>query len=569
MKIVKFFILLITLNSLTLFAQTDESVKMEQYAAEYAKCESVSNRLQLANKFFAYLRDIEYIDEPIVFPAGSHIDSVDVNVYYYVAEWYYGEADYQHSIDYCMRAERSCSDKVDAASKSDVFALMGAAYFRMGSFDKAAETLNRCYELDRTIGDFDRMSSTLNSIASVFVAASKPQEAEKYILEAIAANSLTENLTRRAVLYGTASELYRSLNDSPLSLEYAQKALDTERLLGDSARIGVRLSQLASAQLGNSKISEARCSLEEAIPLLLRSGNLHSWGICQNQMGDILASEGKNEEAATCYLDAAKLFLKQGDKYNELHAREGLYKLMKSTTPDEAIMHLERAKQLQDSIYQQETGEALGKYNAIYYNDILQKEKERTERRDRIAVITIIVASIVFISLFTAVAIITYRRHRKKIKDYEHDIISMQEMYDQLRLKYQNVDAFTLQESVKLTTDDKKFLSQLASVIYALSEKGVTDIDSIASQLHISFATLRRRLQQTISVTPSAYIQRMRMQKAKDLLQGYRDMPITEVAEKCGYTQVQNFTRAFTRFYGFTPTEAKSSNVVSSKVESS
>ena len=141
--------------------------------------------------------------------------------------------------------------------------------------------------------------------------------------------------------------------------------------------------------------------------------------------------------------------------------------------------------------------------------------------------------------------------------DYEQNISSMQEMYDELRLKYQNVDAFTLQESVKLTTDDKKFLSQLASVIYALSEKGVTDIDSIASQLHISFATLRRRLQQTLSVTPSAYIQRMRMQKAKDLLQGYRDMPITEVAEKCGYTQVQNFTRAFTRFYGTTPSDER------------
>ena len=557
MKIVKFFILLITLISLPLFAQTDESVKMEQYADGYAKCESASSRLQLANKFFAHLQEIAYIDEPIVFPADSHIDSVDVNVYYYIAEWYYSEGDYQHSIDYCQLAERSCSEKVDAVSKSDVFALMGAAYFRMGSFDKAAETLNRCYELDRTIGDFDRMSSTLNSIASVFVAASKPQEAEKYILEAIAANSLTENLTRRAVLFGTASELYRSLNDSALSLEYAQKALDTERQVGDSARIGVRLSQLASAQLGNSQVNEARRSLEEAIPLLLRSGNLHSWGICQNQMGDILASEEKNEEAAVCYLDAARLFLKQGDKYNELHAREGLYKLMKSTTPDEAIMHLERAKQLQDSIYQQETGEALGKYNAIYYNDILQKEKERTERRDRIAVITIIVASIVFISLFTAVAIITYRRHRKKIKDYEQNISSMQEMYDELRLKYQNVDAFTLQESVKLTTDDKKFLSQLASVIYALSEKGVTDIDSIAAQLHISFATLRRRLQQTLSVTPSAYIQRMRMQKAKDLLQGYRDMPISEVAEKCGYTQVQNFTRAFTRFYGITPSDER------------
>jgi tetratricopeptide (TPR) repeat protein len=193
--------------------------------------------------------------------------------------------------------------------------LLGATYFRMSSFDKAAEALNQCYELDKKLGDFDRMSSTLNNIASVFVAAGKPQEAEKYILEAIAANSLTENLARRAVLYGTTSEIYKSLNDGKQSLEFAQKALNTERQLGDSARIGVRLSQLANAQLGLSKIADARRSLGEAIPLLLRSGNLHSWGICQNQLGDILASEDKNDEAAACYLEAAMLFLKQGDKY--------------------------------------------------------------------------------------------------------------------------------------------------------------------------------------------------------------------------------------------------------------
>ena len=230
---------------------------------------------------------------------------------------------------------------------------------------------------------------------------------------------------------------------------------------------------------------------------------------------------------------------------------------MKDESPRDAMMHLERAKLLQDSIYQQETGEALGKYNAIYYNDILQKEKERTERRNRIVLLSVIFAAIVFIALIAAAASVTYRRHRKKIKVYEHNINSMQQMYDQLRLKYQDVEAYTMQESVKLTADDKKFLSQLASVIYALSERGVTDIDSIASQLHISFATLRRRLALSLATTPSAYIQRMRMQKAKDLLQGYRDMPITEVAEKCGYTQVQNFTRAFTRFYGTTPSDER------------
>ncbi|MBO4549514.1 MAG: tetratricopeptide repeat protein, partial [Bacteroidaceae bacterium] len=273
--------------AMPIWAQSDVGKQMSQYAQEYAKCSNTQRRLRLANDFFAFLRQIEYIDEPIAFPNGSHLDSVDVNVYYYVAEWYYGEGDYQSAIGYCTNAT-GCMGVVDDASKSDVYALLGAAYFRLGEFEKAAGALNKCYELDKNLGDFDRMSSTLNSIASVFVAAGKPQEAEKYIMEAIAANSFTSNLTRRAVLYGTASEIYRSMSDAEQSLTYAQKALDTERQLGDSARIGMRLSQLANAQLGLSKIDDARLSLEEAIPLLQRSGNLHSWGICQNQMGDIL-----------------------------------------------------------------------------------------------------------------------------------------------------------------------------------------------------------------------------------------------------------------------------------------
>jgi len=473
-----------------------------------------------------------------------------------VAEWHYGEGDYQKAVDYCTRAT-GCFGEVDDASKSDVYALLGAAYFRQSAYDKAAEALNQCYELDKKAGDFDRISSTLNSIASVFVAAGKPQEAEKYVQEAIAANSLTDNLNRRAVLYGTASELYRSMDDAGQALEYARKALDTERQLGDSARIGVRLSQLASAQLAYSKINDARQSLEEAIPLLHRSGNLHSWGICQNQMGDILASQDRNDEAADCYLEAAMLFLKQGDKYNELHAREGLYKVLKAGAPNEAMMHLERAKQLQDSIYQQETSEALSKYNALYFNDILQKEQEQAEQRHRTVLITLIISSVVLIALIALAVVVTYRRHRRKVKDYEQSISSLQEENSEISRQYEKMVADIMQMPSGLTDDDKKFLSQLTSAISAEAEKGVTDIDTIAQHMNLNSTTLHRRLAKALSVTPKTYILRVRMNKAKYLLQNFRDITIADVAFRCGYSQMGNFTRAFTRYFGITPTEMK------------
>lgn len=558
MKTARYIILFVLLVlTLPLHADSELDGHILRYADEYSKCRDVQKRLKLANDFFDFLHQIDYIDEPIVFPDGSHIDSVDVNVYYYVAEWYYVQGEYQTAIDYCMCAT-DCMGVVDDVSKSDVYGLLGAAYFRKGAFDKAADALNQCYELDKKSGDFDRISSTLNGIASVFVAAGKPQEAEKYILEAIAANSLTDNLARRAVLYGTTSELYRSMDNPQLSLEYAMKALDTERQLGDSARIGVRLSQLASAQLSLSMIDEARCSLEEAIPLLLRSGNLHSWGICQNQMGDILASENRNDEAAACYLEAAKLFFEQGDRYNELHAREGLYKVTKSSSPNDAMMHLERAKLLQDSIYQSETGEALSKYNAIYFNDILQKEKERTEHRNRIFITAGISLSAMLLAIIVVGIFVTHRRHEREVMSYEQNINTLQDQFSDINRRYQNMIAGMVPESDNLTDDDKKFLEQLTSTINALTEKGITDIGSIAAQMHTSPATLRRRLSQTLSVTPLAYIIQVRMHKAKYLMQNYRDITIAELAEKCGYAQVPNFTRAFTRYYGVTPSEAKS-----------
>ena len=200
--------------------------------------------------------------------------------------------------------------------------------------------------------------------------------------------------------------MYRSMGDGERSLSYAQKALAIERERKDSAKIGVRLSQVANAELGLSQINKAKRSLQEAIPLLRASGNLHSLGICMNQMGDILASEGKDSASAEYYCEAAGIFMTQSDKYNELHAREGLARVLKNTAPNEALLHLERAKILNDSIYSHQTSETISKYNAIYYNDLLKQTNARTERQKRI--IETIALGLVAIMIIVCVIQISY-----------------------------------------------------------------------------------------------------------------------------------------------------------------
>ena len=47
------------------------------------------------------------------------------------------------------------------------------------------------------------------------------------------------------------------------------------------------------------------------------------------------------------------------------------------------------------------------------------------------------------------------------------------------------------------------------------------------------------------------------MQKAMRLLSDYRDMTVSEVADRCGYSLMTNFTRAFVRYYGIKPSELR------------
>jgi len=200
---------------------------------------------------------------------------------------------------------------------------------------------------------------------------------------------------------------------------------------------------------------------------------------------------------------------------------------------------------------------AAARYNAIYHVDILQKENEQMVQRNHTFLAATAVSAVLLLALIALAVFFTYRRHRRKMKNYEQDITSLQDQVSEVSQRYQNFMAETMQNLDHLTDDDRKFLQDLSEHIIASAERGVTDIDAIAAEMHISAGMLRRRLSQTLSVTPKAYIQQVRMQQAKYLLQNYSDLTVAQIADRCGYTQLPNFTRAFKNFYGIMPSAAR------------
>ena len=79
-------------------------------------------------------------------------------------------------------------------------------------------------------------------------------------------------------------------------------------------------------------------------------------------------------------------------------------------------------------------------------------------------------------------------------------------------------------------------------------------INDLASTGEVSAAHLARLFRSQFGYPPMAYLARLRMTKARELLRDDR-LSIKEVAVKVGYPDAHHFARAFHDFEGLSPSQ--------------
>ena len=78
-------------------------------------------------------------------------------------------------------------------------------------------------------------------------------------------------------------------------------------------------------------------------------------------------------------------------------------------------------------------------------------------------------------------------------------------------------------------------------------------LDELAERVNASSRQLRRAFSEVGGTTFSSYLREVRMSRAADLLRE-TDAPIQEIAAAVGYGEPSQFTKAFRRSFGITPT---------------
>ena len=484
-----------------------------------------------ANAFFQLLDKEQFTESLLQFAPQVPLDSVRQQVWYWGAEWFYDRNEYERARRYASRALPHYSN--NSGDKADCLNLLGCIYVRLGDFNQAATYAKQCLNIDLTSGDHDRISSSMNTLAGIYMAAKQNDEAEKWILQAIGHADKANNPARKAVLMGTAAEIYHSLTREQEALDYARQAYDIER-------------QMASALMGLKRYDEAEKALRMAIPVMREQGELHSLAIACNHLGTALIWQKRDNEAYPYYREAANLFVRMGDPINELYARRGLCLSLWESHPDSARAELNRFNYLKDSLYTHDATETLARINAEFGNDRLQQEMDR-ERQAHIRDIIIVIVAVLVLMAAGWYAYMRQRRaHLRRVSQLVREV-------SQLRLTLEAVtqDTQPAEPTDGAVTDDEL----QRRIIRCIDDDTTGDysLEALATQLGIGATTLRRRLQRITGDSPKTYIQAIVMDKARRLLD--QGGTVADVAQACGYAENSSFTRAFKRVFGETPTE--------------
>ena len=523
--------------------------------AEYDTHQQVS----VANAFFEALHASGFIDETVIFGDDTPRDSVSSQVWYWGAEYYCDAQRYEQSVRLALKALPLLERGNDPVALGDCLNLLAVNYIRLSDYERAAHYAQRCYRQDCASQDADRISSSLNTLAAIYMAARQPKEAEQYVLRGINESRKVDNPVRMAVLCGMASEVYHAMGDEVKSLSYATKAYQLEKRMQRPDKAAVRLAQMAAALLWLNRTDVACRALQVAIPQLRADGNLQSLGIACNQMGGVQLAENRHAEAAEYYSEAVDLFVKLHDFYNESHARLGLYRALKPSDPREALRQMERYKELKDSIYDSETALSMGRYHSELRNDELQAqnlaERASHQRMARIA----LVAFVLLVLLALAVWWLMRRRQERQRQENKR----LHERLEELRDKYHELldDYRSSREAVEPAVPEDSpapaptLEQQIETVVNQLLDEGTLDVAAVARRMGMSPYRLRQRVQDATGQKPQNLIQSIRLRRACHLLDTQRQLTIAEVGVLCGYADTPNFNRAFKRAMGVTPTQ--------------
>lgn len=110
-----------------------------------------------------------------------------------------------------------------------------------------------------------------------------------------------------------------------------------------------------------------------------------------------------------------------------------------------------------------------------------------------------------------------------------------------------------------LSEEDQRFMQCVVEFVEQHIDNSDLSVTELAAKLNVSKSGLNRKLKSQLGVAPKEFINKARMNRAVALLH-HSDLPVKEIAYRCGFSDQNYFGKCFRAAMGVSPSEYRQKN---------
>ena len=203
----------------------------------------------------------------------------------------------------------------------------------------------------------------------------------------------------------------------------------------------------------------------------------------------------------------------------------------------------------------------------MYAADIGRKTLEQQNNTIRIEFRKLTITIIILILALTAMGYVYMLKFRKQridnISNLENQIRDIRDSLPQYEIPAEEVRTPPTQKKPTQKKrrrgkrmNDEKFIKLVTEAVLSSPNMAVS-VEILATQMNMSTQTFRRRIVSATNLAPRDFLNKIKMQKAVELLNNEPDLSVAQIASRCGFTEASSFIRSFQNAYNMSPTQYK------------
>ena len=148
-----------------------------------------------------------------------------------------------------------------------------------------------------------------------------------------------------------------------------------------------------------------------------------------------------------------------------------------------------------------------------------------------------------------------YLKKKKAKMEHENDlrVNRLFELREEARHQFAESASIT-PDKITINAEEEKMVTQMLKAIEAHIDDEQYNADQLARDIAMSRASLYKKMQTILGITPTDFIRNVRLKRAAQLLADTQ-LSINEIAGRVGFFTARNFSSQFKKMFGVTPSE--------------